>query len=171
MGAADRTEDRLADLQRRLEEIERRFAAADAEIEPRVPAVAETFWVLEGLRSLPDPVVIFAGRAELPGQRLIEWQLGAGSADLLDRAWTDLAPALAALGHPVRLQILQLVARGEAGTAAELARDPSLGSTGQIYHHLRQLVSAGWLQTRSRGRHAVPPERVVPLLVILSASA
>lgn len=119
---------------------------------------------------MPEPAVIYAGRVDLPQQRPVEWQLGNRSADLLDRGWTDRAPALAALGHPVRLQILQLVARGEAGTAAELARNPSLGSTGQIYHHLRQLVSAGWLQTRGKGRHAVPPERVVPLLVILSAS-
>ena len=96
--------------------------------------------------------------------------MGHRSAEVLDRDWTDLAPALGALGHPARLHILQLVARGEATTAAELTARADLGSTGQIYHHLRQLVAAGWLQTHNKGRHTVPPERVVPLLVILSAA-
>ena len=151
-----------------MEQVEQRLATAGAE--SRTGSTAETFWVRDGLRSLPEPVVIYAGRVDLPHQQPVEWQMGAQSSDLMDREWTDLAPALAALGHPVRLQILQLVARGEASSAAELARNPSLGSTGQIYHHLRQLVSAGWLQTHSKGRHTVPPERIVPLLVILSAS-
>ena len=57
-----------------------------------------------------------------------------------------------------------------ATTAADLADTPGLGSTGQIYHHLRQLVGAGWLRATTRGRHEVPPERLVPLLVILGAS-
>jgi hypothetical protein len=34
---------------------------------------------------------------------------------------------------------------------------------------LRQLVSAGWLHA-ARGQYAVPGERVVPLLVILSGA-
>ena len=119
---------------------------------------------------MPEPVVVYAGRVGLAEQRPIEWQMGHRSADVLDRDWTDLSPALSALGHPVRLRILQLVARGEANTAAELTVCADLGSTGQIYHHLRQLVAAGWLQTLNKGRHALPPERVVPLLIILSAS-
>ncbi len=43
------------------------------------------------------------------------------------------------------------------------------GTSGQLYHHLRQLVAAGWLRTAGRGRYEVPPARVVPLLVVLAA--
>jgi predicted transcriptional regulator len=53
--------------------------------------------------------------------------------------------------------------------AAELTGLPGVGTTGQIYHHLRQLTSAGWLRTTSRGQYAVTPERVVPLLAVLAA--
>ena len=100
----------------------------------------------------------------------VRWQLTHDSDQLMELDWTTLAPALSALGHPARLRILQLVARSEATTAADLADTPGLGSTGQIYHHLRQLVGAGWLRATTRGRHEVPPERLVPLLVILGAS-
>ena len=54
-------------------------------------------------------------------------------------------------------------------TVAALAELDGLGTTGQIYHHLRQLTAEGWLHTKARGQHAVPAERVVPLLTILTA--
>jgi len=55
-------------------------------------------------------------------------------------------------------------------TTAELAALDGLGTTGQLYHHLRQLQAAGWLRSTGRGRYDVPPTRVIPLLVILTAA-
>ncbi len=59
--------------------------------------------------------------------------------------------------------------RGVRTTAALLAED-SLGTTGQLHHHLRQLVAAGWLSVVKRGEYAVPAQRAVPLLVIMLAA-
>ena len=56
-------------------------------------------------------------------------------------------------------------------SAAELGSHEQLGTSGQTYHHLRQLVSAGWLRSTGRGRYAIPPERVIPLLVTIAAVA
>lgn len=165
----DRSEQRWADVERRLTRLEEQLT--DGPPVRHDPGEESVFWVLEGLRAAAEPTLVYAGRVELPKQNPIEWQMGHRSSEVLDREWTELAPVLSALGHPVRLQILQLVARGEAATAAELAATTDLGSTGQIYHHLRQLVAAGWLQTRGKGRHVVPPERVVPLMVIVTASS
>ncbi len=55
-------------------------------------------------------------------------------------------------------------------TLSELNAHERLGTTGQPYHHLRQLVAAGWLRAGGHGRYDVPGERVVPLLVILAAA-
>lgn len=133
------------------------------------PADPGTFWMLEGLEGRVGPhVVAYAGSLEI-ADGPVRWQLTHDTDRLLEQDWTALAPALGALGHPARLRILQLVARGEAATAADLADTAGLGSTGQIYHHLRQLTGAGWLRATTRGRHEVPPERLVPLLVILGA--
>ena len=85
-----------------------------------------------------------------------------------DGVITGTGPSLspAALGHPVRLRLLQQVLTG-ASTVHELTQIDGVGTSGQVYHHLRQLTSAGWLHAVGGGRHEVPVARVVPLLVLL----
>ncbi len=93
-----------------------------------------------------------------------------GTADpVFEGDWSDAAESFAALGHPVRLRLLREILGG-LRTAAELAALDDVGTTGQIYHHLRQLTGAGWLHTSERGRYEVPAGRVVPLLVVLTAA-
>ena len=87
--------------------------------------------------------------------------------ELLSDEWDTVTAVLDALAHPIRLRILKEVLTGENSTARELAELESMGSTGQVYHHLRALTSAGWLRPGSGGRHTVPAERVVPLLTTL----
>ena len=166
MSAPERDLDALA---RRVERLEQRLDGhperSDADRQ------ADRFWALTGLKEhVGQPAVVYAGVAELGGRPPVEWQMGHLNQTLLDEDWRDHSAALASLGHPVRLEILQLVARGPDATAAELAERLGHGTTGQIYHHLRQLVAAGWLRSTTRGRHQIPPERVVPLLAILAAS-
>ena len=69
----------------------------------------------------------------------------------------------------MRLKLLREVLAGHHGSA-ELSGVEGLGTSGQLYHHLRQLVSAGWLRTNRRGQYIVPAERVVPLLVTIVAA-
>ena len=91
---------------------------------------------------------------------------------LLDTDEGDVESAagrLAALGHPVRLRLLLAVLRGATGPA-ELAEEPGIGTSGQIYHHIRTLTAAGWLRASGRGQVQVPAERVVPLLVALATT-
>ena len=163
-------EETLAELASRVARIEQRLdhGATPTSVPPER---ADTFWAIAELKRREfSPAVVYAGVVHDASGAAVEWQMAHDSTALTDEDWTPLAPALAALGHPTRLQILQLIARGEAATAADLAHADGLGTTGQIYHHLRQLVSAGWLRTTTKGRHQVPPERLVPLLVILGAS-
>jgi hypothetical protein len=91
-----------------------------------------------------------------------------GGSGLLADDWTQYSVTLNALGHPLRLQLLRQVLAG-AGTVAELQEIEGLGTTGRLYHHLRQLLGAGWLRSTTRGRYAIPDARVAPLLVILLA--
>ncbi len=132
-------------------------------------ATADTFWIIDGLEQRVGPRAVAYAGSLVRDDGPVRWQLTHDSEQLVELDWTTLAPALSALGHPARLRILQLIARREADTAADLADTKGLGSTGQIYHHLRQLVAAGWLRATTKGRHEVPPERLVPLLVVLAA--
>ncbi|HEY7488404.1 MAG TPA: winged helix-turn-helix domain-containing protein [Streptosporangiaceae bacterium] len=160
--------DRLARLERRvarLEDTSGSVRVSTSELD------ADTFWALEGLkdRAPESGAVLFTGTVELPTGERYEWQQGHPAADLLADDWSQAAAALTALAHPVRLLLLREVVHG-ARTAAELSAHERLGTTGQLYHHLRQLVSAGWLRTTARGQYAVPGERVIPLLTMLAAT-
>jgi hypothetical protein len=165
------------DLAARLDAIEERLGALEAPATAVAPAPvpdAERFWALAGLQGrLGDEPgagsVLFTGSVTLPGGESYVWQQGAAVAALLEHEPDDLVPALAALGHRMRLLLLWAVLAGRR-TVAELEGLETLGTTGQLYHHLRQLVAAGWLKTAGRGRYAVPAERVVPLLVVLAAA-
>lgn len=141
---------------------------------PRSTPVSGTFWALEGLKEhVPDGGVLFTGAVTLPTGEYYEWQAGTPAAEMLDVDWaesaTELSGVLAALGHPVRLLLLGLILTGTR-TVSELQNNDALGTSGQLYHHLRQLVSAGWLRTATRGSYAVPPDRIIPLLTILTAA-
>ena len=82
----------------------------------------------------------------------IRWQYGLRAEDLLDRDWSEFARPVEALGHPVRLELVRRILTGTQ-TTAELLELDQFASTGQLYHHLRQLVSAGWLVSPRRGHH------------------
>jgi hypothetical protein len=155
----------------RLVALEQRVARLESAGQPAEVSAAGVFWALDGLKQqVPEPgAVLFTGSVSLPGGEHYEWQEAHPVDVLLAEDWSSLAGALTALAHPVRLLLLHEVLHG-AQTAAELAEHERLGTTGQLYHHLRQLVSAGWLRSTARGQYAVPPERVVPLLVLLSAA-
>ncbi|MFF1919084.1 ArsR/SmtB family transcription factor [Streptomyces sp. NPDC058221] len=178
------------DLEERVSELERRLGAlvGDRPAAPR-PTGAD-FWALEELKSqlseagTADGGVLYTGAVRLPTGERYEWQYGALTEQLLGDEgdddgpddpggprvdWSESAESFAALGHPVRLRLLREILGGRR-TAAELAALEETGTTGQIYHHLRQLTGAGWLHTTGRGRYEVPGTRVVPLLVVLTAA-
>lgn len=185
----------LVELEERVAELERRLAAVESERRTAVrPEPAEgDFRALEGWKDqlaelgADEGGVLFTGAVTLPTGEQYEWQqaavtgalLGGGSEGGPDDAGVGAAEgsadgrrtaeSLAALGSPVRLRLLREILAGRR-TAAELTALDGVGTSGQVYHHLRQLTAAGWLHPAGRGRHEVPGARVVPLLVLLSAA-
>lgn len=168
----------------RLAALEDRVARLESEREPGTvppgtqpphppqPAADDTFWIVNGLRArLPagTGAVAFAGVVPLPEGGEYLWQYGRTAADLQAADWAERSQAIAALGHPVRMLLAQLVLSGTR-SVADLQADPRLGTTGQLYHHLRQLVAAGWLHQTTRGHYEVPAARVIPLLAMLTAA-
>lgn len=163
--------------------IEARLARLEAEVAAlAVNAAAESprdtsrspdtpaFWALEGLLDRhPAGAVLLAGAADVPQLGPVRWQYQGRPDEILATDPHDAASVLEALAHPVRISLLGLVLSGVRGTAELLDRQ-ELGSTGQLHHHLRTLLAAGWLTSPARGQYQVPPTRVVPLLAILLAA-
>lgn len=160
------------ELRSTLDAIGERLTRLEARTVPAAPAASDerTFWVLDGIKERSDPAgaIVYAGAVKIAAGP-VEWQIGQPTDQVLEMDWSSLAPNLAALGHPVRLSLLHAIISG-AGTVSELAAGEGMGTTGQLYHHLNQLVAQGWLLAGGRGHYGIPPERVVPLLVILTAA-
>jgi len=156
-------ETRLSWLEARLEALERASVASSKS--PEGP-----FWALDYLRETARPggEVVFAGQAEVASGTW-GWQWGLPVGPLLRTSWAEVAENLAALAHPMRLELLRAVLNGKS-TSQELQHLEDIGTTGRLYHHLKELQSAGWLKVGKRGSYTVPPERIIPLLVILSAA-
>lgn len=161
---------RVARLERLVSE---RQAQPSAEPDPSAESGPDggPLWALEALRARTQGAgaVLFTGSVRLPTGELAEWQQATETDALLETDWTGSTDVLTALGHPARLLLLREVLRG-ARTAGELGAIEGIGTSGQVYHHLRQLIAAGWLRSAGRGRFEVPAARVVPLLVVIAAA-
>ena len=178
--------DRLAELEVRLAAVEAHLdekshvnaSQTDGDAESLVVVVAEPPSPTTPIPFTPADLrarlgkaggVLLTGTARLPRNVRASWQREASTAQLLDAEWAPSAETFAALAHPVRLSLLREVLRG-GRTVAALASLPNSGTTGQLYHHLKPLISEGWLQSAGRGRYEVPEDRIIPLLSIIAAT-
>ena len=171
-------------LERRLNALEERLRRLESRPGPLVdarkaPDAADRAWVIEGLRrrAAPQPKagrsggrVTFAGIVYGGDGSHYQWIGERELAPLFEQPWTDWATAFEALGHPVRLELLRALARGVQDVQA-LGALPAMKTTGQLYHHLRALVGAGWVRQVQRNQYAIVPDRVVALMVMTAAAA
>ena len=169
-------------LAARMSDLERRVALLEGHRGERPPPPivdSETFWALARLAERTGPEfeqngvagsLLYAGRATTPGGGELIWQAEHPLPGVLAEGWEEAAAVLAALGSPVRLEIIRrLLLGGE--TVQELQEIPGLGTSGQLYHHLRDLQAAGLVTQRRRGRYGVAADKVVPALIIIAAAA
>jgi DNA-binding transcriptional ArsR family regulator len=113
--------------------------------------------------------VAYAGAALLDGGEHL-WASEHPVAELMAADWGGAAVLLQAMGSPPRLALLAAFADGPR-TRAELQE--ALGgesTTGQLYHHLRELQLAGLIAQRRRGEYEVVSRAVIPILAILAAA-
>ncbi len=76
---------------------------------------------------------------------------------------------LAALASMPRLALYRAVLEHPA-TSGELMKAAGLNTTGQLYHHLRELIGAGLVMQEGRDRYALVPERLPAARTILGAA-
>src|SRR4051794_14490308 len=76
---------------------------------------------------------------------------------------------LAALASMPRLALYRAVLEQPA-TSGELMKAAGLNTTGQLYHHLRELIGAGLIVQEGRDRYAIVPDRLPAARTILGAA-
>lgn len=141
----------------RLSELEARVAELEGGESKQVDSEAST-----------GGVVTYRGEVHLHGN--VNWDIGYSPDGILEFSTGRTAEVLAALGHPIRIQIVRRLLRGPAN-ASDLQDAVGLGSTGQVYHHLKALGSANIVEQHSRGEYRIGAKKVVPLLVSMLAAA
>ncbi|WP_435591703.1 winged helix-turn-helix domain-containing protein [Nocardia sp. bgisy118] len=135
-----------------------------AELEARIEA-------LEGRPVIEDAArgfIEYRGTVDFGSE--ISWTIRYAASSVLNLPAAARVEALAALGHPVRQALIQALLDGPR-TGAELAEAVGLTSTGQLYHHVRALTAPKIIEQHSRGAYRIPPAKVVPLLVLMTAAA
>ncbi|RKT69895.1 DNA-binding transcriptional ArsR family regulator [Saccharothrix variisporea] len=147
------------DLVRRLAELEQRVAALEGDERETVELPADGGGELG-----------YGGQVSLGGGR-VSWRIDVTPERALSLADRPRIEVLAALAHPARVDIVRsLLARG-AQPAAALQEAARLGSTGQLYHHLKALTGSGVVEQDKRGSYRLRSAATVPVLVLLTAAA
>lgn len=173
---------REQELERRLATIEARLAALEEHAPKETAATlptgtkqvddtADTYWALTELSSRNNTAdntgaVMFAGHVTTSEQEAM-YQWTRPTDFFLTTSWDDPMTRLTALAHPVRGTILRTLLDAPA-TAAQLAENNVVTSTGTAYHHLNALMAAGWISKKPTGEFSIRISRIVPLLTILA---
>ena len=173
---------REQELERRLATIEARLAALEEHAPKETAATlptgtkqvddsADTYWALTELSLRNNAAdntgaVMFAGHVTTSEQEAT-YQWTRPTDFFLATSWDDPMTRLTALAHPVRGTILRTLLDAPT-TAAQLAENNVVTSTGTAYHHLNALMAAGWISKKPTGEFSIRISRIVPLLTILA---
>ena len=173
---------REQELERRLAAIEARLAVLEEHVPKETAATlptgtkqvddtADTYWTLTELSLRNNTAdntgaVMFAGHVTTSEQEAM-YQWTRPTDFFLTTSWDDPMTRLTALAHPVRGTILRTLLDAPA-TAAQLAENNVVTSTGTAYHHLNALMAAGWISKKPTGEFSIRTSRIVPLLTILA---
>jgi DNA-binding transcriptional ArsR family regulator len=118
--------------------------------------------------SAASGTVSYVGAGTSPGGT-VAWQMERPWSELVSADPTSIARLLGALGNGQRLRVVQLLVDGPMSTANLTSRldEPS---SGQLFHHLKELLAAGLIYQPQRGTYAILHQHIVPLLTVISCS-
>lgn len=173
-----RDAERLAALEQRVRELAARVAALESPAPPSTRAAPPIDLSLaEQMRSRSGPpyerdglrgALTYAGAVDFAGPAYV-WQIERPLPGLLDLDPAPLARVLAALGNPLRLTLVRSLLAGPRNSH-ELQEALGVGSPGQLYHHLKELLAAGIIEQRGRSDYRLSPHKIVPFLIVLAGA-
>ncbi|MFC5826528.1 ArsR/SmtB family transcription factor [Nonomuraea insulae] len=166
------SEDRLAELERRIARLESRVDTAGHPESPSLTTAA-TGMLRQAKKEDKLGTVGYVGAARLAGGENL-WDRQHSLAELLSADWAPVAGILETLGSPPRLALLAALVRQGGCTSSDLQEslggDGEQATSGQLYHHLRALQSARLITQRRRGEYQLAPQAMIQVLTILAAA-
>ncbi|MFC6090362.1 ArsR/SmtB family transcription factor [Saccharothrix lopnurensis] len=163
------------DLVQRLAELERRVAALEgderAPAEPPAPHGGTRGGTTTDDGTTDDGGAFGYGGQVALGDGQVSWRIDVTPEHALSLADRPRVEVLSALAHPARVEIVRTLLGQGAQPAAALQEAARLGSTGQLYHHLKALTGSGVVEQDKRGSYRLRPSATIPVLVLLTAAA
>jgi DNA-binding transcriptional ArsR family regulator len=156
------------DLVQRLAELEQRVAALEGDDERETIALPEAGGV-PGIGSSTGTFG-YGGRVAL-GDGRFTWRIDVTPEHALSLADRPRIEVLSALAHPVRVEIVRTLLEHGGQPATALQEAAGLGSTGQLYHHLKALTASGVVEQDKRGSYRLRSAATIPVLVLLTAAS
>jgi ArsR family transcriptional regulator len=181
----DNDEERLLALERDIASLQERVVALEVarnltslSQSPSLPSADfGTLHLMQSRQGSPyeqdgkSGAVIYAGAAHITG-REYSWQVERPVPWLLQLLGSEpeiLSQVFAALGSPLRLILLQELLLGPR-TNQQLQEALGVSSAGQLYHHLKELLTVGLIEQKSRNLYVLPVRNVIPFLVLLATA-
>jgi DNA-binding transcriptional ArsR family regulator len=162
---------KAGEIARTVSDLVRRVEALEAAARPAAGSLELVNGLLADVAA-PDAdhpgTVMYAGAGRI-GDETIVYQMNRSWAELTTAGASPLASGLVALASPTRVAIVQTLLRGRA-SKADLSAALDEPSSGQLYHHLKELMAAGLIHQPERAVYAIPAHRVVPVLALLAAA-
>lgn len=157
------------DLVQRLAELEQRVAALEGD--ERDTVVLPEAGAEDAPRSENNTGAFgYGGRVAL-GDGRVTWRIDMTPERALSLEDRPRIEVLSALAHPVRVEIVRTLLAQGGRPATALQEAAGLGSTGQLYHHLKALTAAGVVEQDKRGSYRLRTAATIPVLVLLTAAS
>lgn len=172
-------QDRLTALEEQVAILRTRLTALEEQVSSAVSAgTLTTSFQARAAVSLPDSeaptsqagtiqgTLSYAGTIQLTG-RPFRFQQRLPAQSLFEAAPELLAQIFAALSSPHRVIILRTLCERTC-TAQQLQEVLGMGSAGQLYHHLKELLAVGLITQRERSSaYTIEPAKVIPICAAL----
>ena len=172
-------QDRLAALEEQVTVLRDRLTAVEEQLSAAVSAGAPMTSFLARTAVSPNDreaptsqqgtiqgTLSYAGTIQLAG-RPFHFQQRLPARSLFEAAPDLLAQLFAALASPHRVIILRTLCEKPC-TAQQLQEVLGMGSAGQLYHHLKELLAAGLITQRERSSaYTIEPAKVIPICAAL----
>jgi helix-turn-helix protein len=169
-------EDRLTALEKQVVDLQTRLTVIEGTLPRSVPGLPP----LPTLPALPSSSVDhepLQERETLQGVLSCEGSLQFAEQDVRWRQRLALQPIFAAspellaqlfaaLSSPHRVIILRTLCEGPR-TSQQLQELLGMGSAGQLYHHLKELLATGLILQRGRSAYTIEPTKVIPVCIAL----
>ncbi|HEY7417431.1 MAG TPA: winged helix-turn-helix domain-containing protein [Ktedonobacteraceae bacterium] len=177
------SQDRLATLEQQMVVVQERLRVLEAHL---APAPSEAVFAnstppsdlatvpsqdaeLRSQESNRQGVLNYRGVAQLASRRY-QFQRQRSLPTVFDAAPEPLAQLFAALGNPHRIVILRTLWDGPRSSQS-LQEAVGMSSTGQLYHHLKELQAAGLIiQQGGRDYDLAPAKRILICLALAIAA-